>query len=117
MDFSLILTLLQKLAKNNNRDWFEKNKATYLQAKDDFEVFVGKVLAELIKFNPALSGLNKLIQNFSYKYLKIFFGLEVGCFVLFKPVAIIVFGKLLKESEDEGEVHNYNLSQTKINKN
>ena len=58
MDFSLILTFLQKLAKNNNRDWFEKNKATYLQAKEDFEVFVGKVLDEFIKFNPALSGLN-----------------------------------------------------------
>ncbi len=58
MDFPHILTFLQKLAKNNNRDWFENNKATYLQAKEDFEEFVGKVLDELIKFNPELSALN-----------------------------------------------------------
>ncbi len=58
MDFALILTFLQKLSKNNKRDWFEKNKPAYLQAKEYFEDFVGKVLDELIKFNPDLSSLN-----------------------------------------------------------
>jgi uncharacterized protein (TIGR02453 family) len=58
MDFPLILTFLAKLAKNNDRVWFEKNKATYLEAKDNYEAFVKKVLDELIKFNPELGGLN-----------------------------------------------------------
>ena len=58
MDLPHILTFLQKLSKNNDRIWFEKNKATYLQAKEYFEVFVGKFLDELIKFNPSLLGLN-----------------------------------------------------------
>jgi len=58
MDFPQILTFLTKLSKNNDRAWFEKNKATYLEAKDHFETFVGKVLDELIKFNPELDGLN-----------------------------------------------------------
>jgi uncharacterized protein (TIGR02453 family) len=58
MDLAHILKFLQKLAKNNNRDWFEKNKGDYLQAKEEFEQFVGAFLTELIKFNPSLAGLN-----------------------------------------------------------
>ena len=33
MDFPLILKFLKDLAKNNDREWFEKNKPKYLQAK------------------------------------------------------------------------------------
>jgi uncharacterized protein (TIGR02453 family) len=58
MDFNQILTFLTKLARNNDRTWFEKNKETYLIAKENYEVFVGKVLEELIKFNPEFRGLN-----------------------------------------------------------
>jgi uncharacterized protein (TIGR02453 family) len=58
MDFNQILTFLSKLAKNNNRDWFEKNKGTYLEAKENFDEFVASMLGELIKFNPDLGGLN-----------------------------------------------------------
>jgi uncharacterized protein (TIGR02453 family) len=58
MDFPQILNFLSALAKNNNREWFEKNKDKYLYAKDNFEVFVGRFLDELIKFNPELAGLN-----------------------------------------------------------
>jgi len=58
MNFPQILTFLTKLAKNNDRVWFEKNKATYLAAKDNFEGFVSEVLNELVKFNPELGGLN-----------------------------------------------------------
>jgi uncharacterized protein (TIGR02453 family) len=58
MDLAHILKFLQKLAKNNNRDWFEKNKGDYLLAKEEFELFVAAFLDELIKFNPSLSGLN-----------------------------------------------------------
>lgn len=58
MDFPQIFKFLNAVAKNNNREWFEKNKAQYLQAKENFEVFVGKFLGELIKFNPSLTGLN-----------------------------------------------------------
>ncbi len=58
MDNAYILKFLQSLAKHNNREWFEKNKGTYLQAKENFEQLVGKYLEELIKFNPELAGLN-----------------------------------------------------------
>ena len=58
MDFAGTFKFLQALSKNNERAWFEKNKPTYLQAKEHFEIFVGKFLNELIKFNPSLAGLN-----------------------------------------------------------
>lgn len=58
MDNAYILKFLQSLAKHNNREWFEKNKGTYLQAKENFETLVSKYLGELIKFNPELAALN-----------------------------------------------------------
>ena len=58
MDFSYILKFLQSIARNNNRAWFEKNKPTYLQAKEAFDQFLEKLLEELIKFEDSLAGLN-----------------------------------------------------------
>jgi len=58
MDFSQIFKFLQSLSKNNDRTWFEKNKGTYLQAKENFDAFVSAFLNELIKFNPDMAGLN-----------------------------------------------------------
>ncbi len=52
-----VLTFLTKLSRNNNREWFEKNKASYIVAKDDFEEFIGEVLNETLKFEPGYSHL------------------------------------------------------------
>jgi uncharacterized protein (TIGR02453 family) len=57
MNAEAILKFLKSLARNNDREWFEKNKDTYLQLKDAFEAFVGDVLTEMIAFDPSLSGL------------------------------------------------------------
>ena len=53
----LILKFLKSLAKNNNREWFEKNKGKYLEAKELFEVFVAEQLEQLAKFDKSLIGL------------------------------------------------------------
>src|SRR6478735_6405172 len=58
MDFKAIFKFLKALSKNNNRDWFEKNKGEYLLAKEHFEKFVTGLLHETIKFQPALKGLD-----------------------------------------------------------
>jgi uncharacterized protein (TIGR02453 family) len=58
MDLSQILLFLAKLNKNNDRTWFEKNKETYLAAKENFEQVVEQILDGLVKFNPELGGLN-----------------------------------------------------------
>jgi uncharacterized protein (TIGR02453 family) len=56
MDFKNAFTFLTKLAKNNNRDWFEKNKETYLGIKSDFEGFIGELYDALLEFDESLAG-------------------------------------------------------------
>jgi uncharacterized protein (TIGR02453 family) len=58
MNAENILKFLKSLARNNNRDWFEKNKENYLALKEGFETFVADVLTEMITFDPSLSGLD-----------------------------------------------------------
>jgi uncharacterized protein (TIGR02453 family) len=58
MNFELIFKFLKDLSKNNDRDWFDKNKSKYLAAKEEFDVFVAAALDEFIKFDGSLHGLN-----------------------------------------------------------
>lgn len=58
MDIVSILKFLNDIKKNNNREWFEKNKPRYLQVKQNFDEFLEKLHLELLKFEPGLSGLN-----------------------------------------------------------
>jgi uncharacterized protein (TIGR02453 family) len=58
MKAEFILKFLKDLAKHNDRTWFEKNKARYLEAKEGFEEIVSEVLKGLTKFDPALAGLD-----------------------------------------------------------
>ena len=58
MSFDLQLKFLKDLSKNNNRDWFEKNKPRYLEVKAAFDDFVAHQLDELIRFDKTLHGLN-----------------------------------------------------------
>jgi len=51
------LTFLKSLKKNNNREWFEKNRGKYELAKEDFENFVGELIKELAKSNSSLGSL------------------------------------------------------------
>jgi uncharacterized protein (TIGR02453 family) len=58
MDFQAALRFLDKLSKNNDRDWFERNKHQYLRVKEDFDTFVAEVLTEFSKFDGTLGSLN-----------------------------------------------------------
>ncbi|HZY78006.1 MAG TPA: DUF2461 domain-containing protein [Cyclobacteriaceae bacterium] len=53
-----ILKFLKAVGKNNNRDWFEKNKPTYLEAKESFDDFLEALHKDLLKFDEGLAGLN-----------------------------------------------------------
>lgn len=48
---------LKDLKKNNNREWFEKNRPRYEQAKNNFIEYVDELIANVSKFDPALKGL------------------------------------------------------------
>lgn len=51
------LNFLKALKKNNNRDWFAKNKHLYEDAKNDFENFVGELIEKISDFDPTVIGL------------------------------------------------------------
>ena len=64
MELKTILTFLKAIAKNNNREWFEKNKPKYLEAKLHFEDFLESLHKELLSFDDSLAGLNPRKQGF-----------------------------------------------------
>lgn len=51
------IDFLKKLKKNNNRDWFNKNKKLYEDAKYDFEVFIFELIQKITEFDESVSGL------------------------------------------------------------
>jgi uncharacterized protein (TIGR02453 family) len=53
-----IFKFLKAVGKNNNRDWFEKNKPTYLEAKDTFDDFLEGLHKDMLKFDESLASMN-----------------------------------------------------------
>jgi uncharacterized protein (TIGR02453 family) len=51
------LNFLKKLKKNNNRDWFNVNKALYEDARYDFEVLVFDLIQKTAEFDESVSGV------------------------------------------------------------
>lgn len=51
------LEFLSKLKKNNNKEWFDKNRPQYELAKKDFQAFVAELIAASAKFDPAIKML------------------------------------------------------------
>lgn len=51
------IQFLKSLHKNNNREWFLKNKSIYDAAKDNYLDFVEEVLLGIRKFDPTLNEL------------------------------------------------------------
>lgn len=51
------LTFLQKLAKNNNKPWFDSNRNLFEAAKADFEQVVGRIIKQLGKTDEDIAML------------------------------------------------------------
>ena len=51
------LSFLRNLKKNNNKEWFDKNKNKYLAAKDNVAELTDALLKECCKFEKGFSGL------------------------------------------------------------
>lgn len=52
------IKFLNELKKNNNREWFTENKKRYEAAKSEFEYFITKLIDEISKFDPQLTGVS-----------------------------------------------------------
>ncbi len=51
------LVFLSRLKKNNSKEWFDKNRTAYENAKQNTELFVAEVLLGMARFEPAVSTL------------------------------------------------------------
>jgi len=65
MDFKKAFSFLARLAKNNNRDWFEKNKDEFLAIKSDFEGFIAQLYDNMLAFDESLAGQEP--RNFVFR--------------------------------------------------
>ena len=48
-------TFLKKIKSNNNKDWFDKNKEHYLEAKAEYEVLIDSIIQGIAKFDKKIS--------------------------------------------------------------
>lgn len=51
------LDFLKAIKKNNNKEWFDKNKLRYLAAKENIENFIADVLKHIVAFDKRYAGL------------------------------------------------------------
>lgn len=49
---------LKKLDKNNDRDWFNANKDSFLKANDNVIAVTGELIGRIAKFDPDVAGLD-----------------------------------------------------------
>jgi len=49
-----VISFLEDLQLNNNRDWFQKNKMRYDEAKQEMEAFVNAVIPEIALFDDSV---------------------------------------------------------------
>lgn len=52
------IDFLKKLAKNNEREWFQANKKAFDAAQDNMTAFAGYMIGEIGKFDDAVAGLD-----------------------------------------------------------
>ena len=61
------LKFLKDLAKNNNRDWFNAHKQTYLNAQSNMSSFIDELIVEMNKHDDIenLSGKRSLYRIYN----------------------------------------------------
>jgi uncharacterized protein (TIGR02453 family) len=52
-----IIDFLKELEKNNNREWFQANKAWYEEGKKEFEDFINSLIPAVAKFDDSIKFL------------------------------------------------------------
>jgi uncharacterized protein (TIGR02453 family) len=51
------LDFLSKLKKNNNKEWFDKNRSTYEEVKKNHQGFINELIQAVAKFDPSVKML------------------------------------------------------------
>jgi uncharacterized protein (TIGR02453 family) len=51
-----VVEFLKKLSRNNNREWFEKNKPKYVEIKKYWDDFAAELFEEVVQFDESIAG-------------------------------------------------------------
>lgn len=49
-----VISFLEQLEKNNDREWFARNRPLYDEAKKEFELFIDQLIPAIAKFDPSV---------------------------------------------------------------
>lgn len=85
-----VYNFLARLAKNNNREWFEAHKDEYLAAKEIFDNFTEELIKEISRWDPYISQRKLSVADCTYRiYRDIRFSPDktpykthMGCFIV-----------------------------------
>lgn len=66
MNTTRVLSFLNGIARNNNREWFLKNKAEYQAVRADFEADVSRALARIAAFDPSIAHIT--VKDATYRF-------------------------------------------------
>ena len=68
MDAKRILTFLKQVMANNNRPWFQENKAEYEAVREEFERGVEQALERIVTFDPDVAHLK--VRDCTYRFYR-----------------------------------------------
>ncbi len=60
-----VISFLEQLQKNNNREWFNAHKDEYRSAKERFEAFAASLIAGIAEFDDTVAGLE--VKDCTYR--------------------------------------------------
>jgi uncharacterized protein (TIGR02453 family) len=61
----IVLDFINQLSLNNNKEWFDKNKSFYQEAKHCFETFTQQLIANIETFDPTIRNLT--VKDCTYR--------------------------------------------------
>ncbi len=79
------LTFLKKLKDNNNKPWFDENRAKYLDAKTDFEKLTGEIINEMVDIDSDLKELTpkncmfRINRDIRFSKNKVPYKINIAC--------------------------------------
>ena len=87
MDFKAAFKFLKDLKSNNNKEWFDKHKETYLLIKKDFEDFIEELIAGISSFDKEVVSLDpkkaifRIYRDVRFSKDKIPYKIHIGAYI------------------------------------
>lgn len=62
-----VFDFLAQLSQNNNREWFNENKRTYLQVRGKFETFAEQLIGKIAGWDEDIANSNLQVKDCTYR--------------------------------------------------